>query len=39
MYQRLLARDQLAAYEVHERFYEIGSFEGLEATRQFLAGK
>lgn len=36
LYQRLLARDQLAAVEVHERFYEIGSFEGLEATRALL---
>jgi NDP-sugar pyrophosphorylase family protein len=38
LYGRLLARDELAAYEVRERFYEIGSFEGLESTRQFLAG-
>jgi NDP-sugar pyrophosphorylase family protein len=39
LYSQLLDRDELAAYEVRERFYEIGSFEGLESTRQFLAGK
>jgi NDP-sugar pyrophosphorylase family protein len=38
VYADLLARGQLAAYEVHERFYEIGSIDGLEATRRFLAG-
>jgi len=37
LYQNLLARAQLAGLEVRERFYEIGSFEGLEATRQYLA--
>jgi MurNAc alpha-1-phosphate uridylyltransferase len=37
LYSRLATRRRLAAYEVHERFYEIGSFEGLEATRVFLA--
>lgn len=37
VYQDLLARDQLAAYEVHERFYEIGSPAGLEETRRLLA--
>jgi N-acetyl-alpha-D-muramate 1-phosphate uridylyltransferase len=36
LYQRLLARKQLAGLEVPERFYEIGSFEGLEATRSLL---
>jgi MurNAc alpha-1-phosphate uridylyltransferase len=37
LYSRLAARQALAAYEVHQRFYEIGSFEGLEETRSFLA--
>jgi N-acetyl-alpha-D-muramate 1-phosphate uridylyltransferase len=37
LYQDLLARGELAAYEVRERFYEIGSFEGLEDTRRYLA--
>jgi NDP-sugar pyrophosphorylase family protein len=33
VYQNLIQRDALAGFEVGERFYEIGSFEGLEATR------
>jgi NDP-sugar pyrophosphorylase family protein len=37
IYQDLLARDQLAGYEVYERFYEIGSVAGLEDTRRLLA--
>ncbi len=37
LYADLLARGELAAYEVHERFYEIGSFEGIEATSAYLA--
>lgn len=36
VYQRLIARDGLAGYEVHERFYEIGSLEGLEELRAKL---
>lgn len=36
VYQRLLANDDLAAFEVSERFYEIGSPEGLEETRAYL---
>lgn len=39
LYAALLAQGQLAAYEVHERFYEIGSFEGIEATEAFLAAR
>jgi MurNAc alpha-1-phosphate uridylyltransferase len=37
LYQALLRRDQLAACEVHERFYEIGSPAGLAETRAHLA--
>jgi NDP-sugar pyrophosphorylase family protein len=37
VYQHLLRIHQLAGHEVGERFYEIGSFEGLEETRRFLA--
>lgn len=36
VYQRLLRQGQLAAREIEERFYEIGSLEGLEALRAFL---
>jgi NDP-sugar pyrophosphorylase family protein len=34
--QNLLRTDQLTAYEVSGRFYEIGSVVGLEETRQYL---
>ena len=39
VYQRLLADGDLAGFEVTDRFYEIGSPEGLEETRAFLARK
>jgi NDP-sugar pyrophosphorylase family protein len=39
LYQRLIASGQLAVYEVHQRFYEIGSVEGLEETRALLEAK
>jgi N-acetyl-alpha-D-muramate 1-phosphate uridylyltransferase len=38
-YRELLSNNLLAAYEVRERFYEIGSPAGLEETRTFLRGK
>jgi MurNAc alpha-1-phosphate uridylyltransferase len=37
MYADLLQRKQLAAFEVRERFYEIGSPAGLRETAEFLA--
>jgi NDP-sugar pyrophosphorylase family protein len=39
VYTDLLHRKQLAAFEVHERFYEIGSPTGLRETEQFLAAQ
>jgi hypothetical protein len=36
VYRRLIDRDALASPEVHTRFYEIGSIEGLEETRALL---
>ena len=36
VYRALLRTGELAAYEVHERFYEIGSPEGLRETTDFL---
>lgn len=47
IYQNLVARHNLLAYEVKQRFYEIGSFEGLQEldkllthdSNQFLKGK
>jgi NDP-sugar pyrophosphorylase family protein len=39
LYGDLLRRKQLAAFEVQERFYEIGSPEGLKETAEFLAAR
>jgi NDP-sugar pyrophosphorylase family protein len=39
LYMDLLQRRQLAAYEVTERFYEVGSPEGLRETAEFLAAQ
>ncbi|MFI5266649.1 MAG: sugar phosphate nucleotidyltransferase [Chloroflexota bacterium] len=39
LYQQLLAREQLAAYEAHQRFYEVGSFGGIEETARYLASR
>lgn len=36
VYEDLVVRGELAAYEVTERFYEIGAPEGLAETRQHL---
>jgi MurNAc alpha-1-phosphate uridylyltransferase len=37
LYQNILAQQQLAAHEVSERFYEIGSFAGGEELAYYLA--
>ena len=39
VYQQLLRDGRLAAFEVLERFYEIGSLEGLRDTESFLKVK
>jgi N-acetyl-alpha-D-muramate 1-phosphate uridylyltransferase len=39
VYQRLITNRELAGFEVKERFYEIGSLEGLEETRALLAAR
>lgn len=36
VYQKLLINKELAGYEVNKRFYEIGSFEGIEELKLFL---
>lgn len=36
LYQALLQKQQLAAFEVKERFYEIGSFAGIKELEQYL---
>ena len=38
VYQDLLARNELAAFEVKERFYEVGSFAGIRSLSELLAG-
>jgi NDP-sugar pyrophosphorylase family protein len=37
VYQQMLRQGQLAGFEVANRFYEIGSVEGLEETRKHLS--
>jgi NDP-sugar pyrophosphorylase family protein len=37
VFQRLIAEEQMAGFEVFERFYEIGSPAGLEETRAYLS--
>jgi NDP-sugar pyrophosphorylase family protein len=37
VYQEMLGHGELAGFEVTERFYEIGSVEGLEETRKHLS--
>ncbi len=39
IYRDLLNEEQLLGYEVKERFYEIGSFRGIEETREYLLRK
>jgi NDP-sugar pyrophosphorylase family protein len=39
VYQQLLEAGNLAGYEVQERFFEIGSAEGLQETKEFLASE
>ena len=36
IFQALAARQELAGYEIKERFYEIGSLRGLEETQRHL---
>ncbi len=37
LYQMLIRRRQLLAYETNQRFYEIGSFRGLDEFRRLVA--
>ena len=39
VYRDLAVEHGLAAYEVHQRFFEIGSFDGREETRAYLANR
>jgi MurNAc alpha-1-phosphate uridylyltransferase len=38
LYHQLSVTGQLAGHEVYQRFYEMGSFEGLQETEAYLAG-
>ena len=38
VYQALVQQKQLLGYEVHERFYEIGSHQGIQELQQYLRG-
>ena len=37
LYQDLLRKGELAAHEVAERFFEVGSFEGIQELREYLS--
>ena len=39
LYRRLLQLDQLAGFEVNQRFYEIGSVQGIQETTEHLLTK
>lgn len=39
IYHKLLINHQLAGFEVNKRFYEIGSYEGIEELKVFLKQK
>ena len=39
LYQKLLARGELAACEISQRFYEIGSVSGLNELSEYLASR
>jgi N-acetyl-alpha-D-muramate 1-phosphate uridylyltransferase len=39
LYCELASRDELAALTVNERFYEVGSVAGIEATESYLTGR
>ena len=36
LYQMLLKQQQLASFQVSQRFYEVGSFKGLEELSDYL---
>ena len=39
LYRKLVAEGNMAGYEAKERFYEIGSIEGLKETSEYLENK
>lgn len=39
IFKYLIDKDQLLGFQVHKRFYEIGSFEGIEDLKNYLKSK
>jgi NDP-sugar pyrophosphorylase family protein len=39
IFETLASEDKLAGYEIHHRFYEIGTLEGLRQTEEYLLKK
>ncbi|MFA5012363.1 MAG: sugar phosphate nucleotidyltransferase [Ignavibacteria bacterium] len=39
IFKNLIKKNQLLGFEVHKRFYEIGSFEGIEDLKNYLKSK
>jgi len=39
LYQDIISKKQMSAYEVSERFYEIGSLSGLAETERYILGR
>jgi hypothetical protein len=39
LWSKLISRNELLAFETHCRFYEVGSFSGLEEFRQLMGQK
>ena len=39
IYTAMIARGEMTGYEVHQRFYEIGSMTGLAETEQHLQSR
>ncbi len=39
IFKNLISKNQMLGFEVHKRFYEIGSFEGIEDLKSYLKSK
>lgn len=37
VFKDLISKNEMLGYEVHNRFYEIGSFSGIEETKEYLS--
>jgi NDP-sugar pyrophosphorylase family protein len=36
VFKELISKNEMLGYEVYNRFYEIGSFKGIEETKEYL---